>query len=172
MELGISGSGPEGRATRAVVERLRRGSHALFVGVADVEQHRHVGVDPPNGTELSREQERLLAQAIVEMLGSEASRVVRTFEMLDDAHPRDVPHFYLSLLGTRAAHRGRGHGLGLLEQNLLRIDATGMPSYLEASNPANVALYERYGFAVRDSFKLPADGPEVFTMWRDPRPCE
>jgi hypothetical protein len=124
---------------------------------------------PPNGTDFSGEQETSLAQAIVEITGSDASRVMRVFEMFDHAHPRDVPHFYLSLLGTSTEHRGRGHGLGLLAQNLLQIDEASMPSYLEASNPANVALYERYGFVVLGSFRLPGDGPEVFPMWRDPR---
>jgi ribosomal protein S18 acetylase RimI-like enzyme len=95
------------------------------------------------------------------------SPVIHAFELFDRAHPREVPHFYLSLLGTRAEHRGRGYGLGLLAGNLRRIDEAGMPAYLEASNPANVALYERHGFEVRGSFKLPGDGPEVFTMWRD-----
>lgn len=41
---------------------------------------------------------------------------------------------------------------------------------LEASNLANVPLYERYGFEVRGSFILPEDGPEVFTMWREAAP--
>lgn len=122
---------------------------------------------PPDGTELSEQQEAALEPAVVEMLGTQAARVMRAFELFDRAHPRDVPHFYLSLLGTRAEFRGRGHGLRLLAQNLSRIDETGMPSYLEASNPANVALYERYGFVVRGSFTLPEGGPEVFTMWRD-----
>jgi ribosomal protein S18 acetylase RimI-like enzyme len=54
-----------------------------------------------------------------------------------------------------------------LAGNLRRIDEAGMPAYLEASNPANVALYERHGFKVRGSFTLPGDGPEVFTMWRE-----
>ena len=104
---------------------------------------------------------------IVEMLGADAAPVMQAFELFDRAHPRDVPHFYLSLLATRVEHRGRGYGLGLLAGNLRRIDEAGMPAYLEASNPANVALYERHGFKVRGSFKLPGDGPEVFTMWRE-----
>jgi len=78
-----------------------------------------------------------------------------------------MPHFYLSLSATSAAHRGPGYGLGLLAGNLRRIDEAGMPAYLEASNPANVALYERHGFEVRGSFTLPGDGPEAFTMWRE-----
>jgi ribosomal protein S18 acetylase RimI-like enzyme len=122
---------------------------------------------PPHGTDLSDEQEAAVESAIVEMLGADASRVLRAVEMFDRAHPRDVPHFYLSLLGTSVEQRGRGYGLGLLADNLRLIDEARMPCYLEASNPANVALYERHGFAVLDSFVLPAGGPEVFTMWRD-----
>jgi len=122
---------------------------------------------PPNGTELSQEQEAALEPTIVEMLGADAAPVMQAFELFDRAHPREVPHFYLSLLATRVEHRGRGYGLGLLAGNLRRIDDARMPAYLEASNPANVALYERHGFEVRGSFKLPGHGPEVFTMWRN-----
>ncbi len=122
---------------------------------------------PPNGTELSDEQESALEPTLVEMLGADAERVVKAFEMFDRAHPRDIRHFYLSLMGTGAASRGHGYGLGLLAANLRRIDECQIPSYLEASNPANVALYVRYGFEVRSSFTLPEGGPEVVTMWRD-----
>lgn len=47
-----------------------------------------------------------------------------------------------------------------------------MPSYLEASNPANVPLYMRHGFEVLDLFTVPEGGPEVFTMWRAHTPLE
>lgn len=80
-----------------------------------------------------------------------------------------MPHFYLSLLATDPAQRGLGHGLRLLEDNLREVDAQGAPAYLEASNPANVRLYERHGFRLTGSFDLPADGPTVHTMWRDER---
>ncbi|MGZ4590523.1 MAG: GNAT family N-acetyltransferase [Actinomycetes bacterium] len=127
---------------------------------------------PPHGTDLSDEQETALETSLVEMLGAGAPRVMHALDVFDRAHPRDVPHFYLSLLGTSAEHRGRGYGLGLLAENVRRIDETRMPSYLEASNPANVPLYERYGFTVHGSFVLPEGGPEVFTMWRDAAPLE
>lgn len=127
---------------------------------------------PPDGTEFSDEQEAALEPMIEEMLGDDSARVMRMFELFDRAHPRDVPHFFLSLLGTSTEHRGRGHGLGLLAHNLREIDEAGMPAYLEASAPVNVPLYERQGFVVLDSFQLPAGGPEVFTMWREARPAE
>jgi GNAT superfamily N-acetyltransferase len=124
---------------------------------------------PPGGTELSEEQEAALERTVADTFGADAARVMHAFEAFDRAHPRDVPHFYLSLLGTDAEHRGRGHGLGLLADNLREVDQARMPAYLEASNPANVPLYERHGFVVLDSFRLPAGGPEVVTMWRDAR---
>jgi len=127
---------------------------------------------PPDGTEFSDEQEAALEPLIVELLGADAPRVMRAFELFDRAHPRDVPHFFLSLLGTSASHRGRGHGLGLLGDNLREIDEAGMPAYLEATAPVNVPLYERYGFVVLDSFQLPERGPEVVTMWRETRSRE
>ena len=122
---------------------------------------------PPNETDLSDEQETALEPLLIEMLGSRASRVLKGVEMFDQAHPRGVPHFFLSLLGTCPAHRGHAYGLRLLAENLREVDEAGLPSYLEASNPANVPLYMRYGFEVLDSFTLPEGGPEVFTMWRD-----
>lgn len=121
---------------------------------------------PPGGTELPDEQQHVLDQTIAGMFGTGAPRVLQAFEQFDQAHPQNEPHYYLSLLGTGAAHRGHGFGLGLLADNLRRIDATRMPAYLEASNPANVPLYRRFGFDVIGSFTLPDGGPEVATMWR------
>lgn len=123
---------------------------------------------PPGGTELPEEQEASLDTMLVRLLGPGAGRALRTFELFDQAHPRNEPHYYLSLLGTDPARRGHGYGLALLASNLRLVDQAGAPAYLEASNPANVPLYERYGFRAIGSFALPEDGPTVYTMWRAP----
>lgn len=121
---------------------------------------------PPGGTELTLEQEASLGHMLVELAGPEgAGRVSELGDAFEQAHPEHQDHHYLSLLGTDPAHRGRGLGLGLLRQTLRAVDETGLPAYLEASNVANVPLYERLGFRVRDRFRV-ADGPEVVTMWR------
>ena len=41
-----------------------------------------------------------------------------------------------------------------------------MPAYLESSNLANVALYERHGFHRHGVIDIPDGGPEIVTMWR------
>jgi ribosomal protein S18 acetylase RimI-like enzyme len=123
---------------------------------------------PPGGTELAPDQEAELERLLVDQLGADAGRVLAAVEQFGEAHPRDEPHYYLSLLGTDPARRGHGHGLALLAANLELIDAERTPAYLEASNPANVPLYERYGFERIGSFEL-AGGPVVHTMWRAAR---
>jgi GNAT superfamily N-acetyltransferase len=122
---------------------------------------------PPGGTDLSAEQEHRLEELFAAR--PEWKRSARAFELFEGAHPREVPHYYLSLLATDPAHRGHGYGLGLLADNLGRIDDEGACAYLEASNPVNVALYERYGFDVVGSFDLPEDGGTVHRMWREAR---
>lgn len=104
-----------------------------------------------------------------EVLGGDADRFLQAVERFEAAHPHDEPHYYLSLLGTHSSQRGHGFGLSLLEQNLQVVDAAGMPAYLEVSNPANLALYERHGFRLRGGFDMPDDGPHLPTMWREAR---
>jgi hypothetical protein len=55
--------------------------------------------------------------------------------------------------------------MGLLAENLARIDVLGLPAYLESSNPANDRRYERAGFVPHGRITT-ATGHSVTTMWR------
>jgi ketosteroid isomerase-like protein len=90
-------------------------------------------------------------------------------ERFEASHPRDRPHYYLSLLGTHPDRRGAGLGMGLLAENLERIDEQGMPAFLESSNPVNDSRYERLGFQRIGEFSTPDGSNLVATMWREPR---
>ncbi len=90
--------------------------------------------------------------------------------LLGARYPAGVDHRYLRVIGVQPADRGRGHGGALLGRGLAEWDAAGLPTYLEASSPRNAALYARHGFSpYGEPVRLP-DGPELFPMWRDPRP--
>jgi GNAT superfamily N-acetyltransferase len=125
---------------------------------------------PPGGTELSPEQEQAVEALLDSWTGVAPARVRHAMELFEAARPHDEPHHYLTLLGTHLAHVGHGHGLGLLAATLAYVDKAGTAAYLEASNPVNVPLYRRYGFAPLGSFRLGDEGPEVVTMWRPARP--
>lgn len=122
---------------------------------------------PPGGSEFSPDQEAQLPGLLADLVGSRAADVTELMRRFDQAHPRTEPHYYLSLLGNHREHRGRGIGMALLKENLVRIDAIHMPAYLESSNPANDRRYESVGFVPITSFNAPCGGPTVTGMWRN-----
>ncbi len=88
-------------------------------------------------------------------------------EAVQNAHPRES-HFYLYFMAVDPALQGRGLGASILGATLARIDEIGLPAYLENSNPKNTRLYERAGFAARESIS-PAGAPPLVPMWRKQR---
>lgn len=124
---------------------------------------------PPGCPELTEPYASQVEPLVRELLGPRAPLVLEVFRRFDAAHPHDEPHFYLSLLGTHPDHRGRGIGMGLLAENLARIDEARLPAYLESSNPANLGRYEACGFERFAEVALPDGGPTVTTMWRPAR---
>jgi len=124
---------------------------------------------PPGGTELADDEEAELPGLLQRLIGGRADDVLELLNRFESAHPRERPHYYLSLLGTAPAHRGKGLGMALLAENLALIDAEGMPSYLESSNPANLARYQRLGFEPTGEIFVAEGRPVVTTMWRAAR---
>lgn len=96
-------------------------------------------------------------------------RALQSFTVIEKKHPRD-PHWYLAVLGTDPEHQGKGHGSAVMRPVLDRCDAEGVGAYLESSKESNVPYYERHGFEVTEQLTLPAGGPPVWLMWRDPQP--
>jgi GNAT superfamily N-acetyltransferase len=124
---------------------------------------------PPGKTELNTEAKAKVEPFLTGELGAHAESVLQVMEQFEAASPDDRSFYYLSFLGTHPEYRGRGIGMKLLESNLGRVDAEGMPAYLESSNPANNVRYERLGFKPRSSFETPDGKHAVTTMWREAR---
>jgi GNAT superfamily N-acetyltransferase len=122
---------------------------------------------PPNGTELTAEEEERLKPLLEELVGPRAPDILEMVERFEACHPKEPPHYYLTLLGTHPNHRGRGLGMGLLAENLARIDAEGVPTYLESTNPDNNPRYERLGFRKVGAFTTPDGTRTVTRMWRE-----
>ncbi|MBP1325681.1 GNAT superfamily N-acetyltransferase [Leucobacter exalbidus] len=123
---------------------------------------------PPNAEELTHAEEEAFPEFVAGLIG-EAKRdeVLAISDLFDAAHPT-APHYYLSLLATHPAHSGKGLGMGLLAANLAEFDKLGVPTYLESSNPANNARYQRLGYEPHGTIDLPS-GLTIMTMWREPQ---
>lgn len=122
---------------------------------------------PPDGTELTEEEELGIESLLGELVGSRTPQVLELLERFETSHPRERSHYYLSLLGVHPDHMGQGLGLALLAENLKQLDAEKAPSYLESSNPGNNHSYERLGFRQVGDFTTPGGERTVATMWRD-----
>lgn len=77
--------------------------------------------------------------------------------------------FYLSAIGTLPEAQGQGVGSQLMSAGLERVDAAGMPAYLESSKESNVPFYQRFGFRVTAEVQPKAGAPKLWLMWRDAR---
>jgi ribosomal protein S18 acetylase RimI-like enzyme len=124
---------------------------------------------PPGGRELTEQEEEQVGPMLDDLLGDRSPEVMKLLARFAEAHPSDEPGYYLSLLGTHPHHRGQGLGMGLLAENLARIDEEALPAYLESSNPTNVGLYERVGFKRTGEFSTPDGSRTVVTMCRERR---
>ena len=95
--------------------------------------HRGLGVRvPPGGTELSDAQAAAVDDLIATSLEpASAQAMIELWDRFETHHPHDEPHAYLSLLATHPAHRGQGIGQRLLAEDLQRLDAEGLPAYLD-----------------------------------------
>lgn len=86
------------------------------------------------------------AMAAAGFLAEEVDRMQTFLGTMDDAHPKDVAHWYLGVLGADLDRQGQGIGSACMAPKLAALDAAGGPAYLESSNERNVPLYERHGF--------------------------
>ena len=128
-----------------------------------------VWLPPPGRWQLSRPQQLRLLPSLVRFLGLRTASVLGGLERMEARHPQDRSHWYLFILGTEPAAQGRGLGSALLGQVLARVDANGLPAYLESSNERNLALYGRHGFEMTSEVAIPG-GPRIWPMWREPHP--
>jgi ribosomal protein S18 acetylase RimI-like enzyme len=125
---------------------------------------------PPGSPEMAPTDEERLPDVIEAACGPEsAARVAELLDAFERNHPHEPPHFYLSLLATHPDRAGHGHGLGLLAECLVEIDAgdPSPPAFLESSNPDNVPRYERLGFRPTHELEL-ITGLRGTHMWRGP----
>ena len=125
---------------------------------------------PPGKFKLSTWEELRLAPRIIRILGlARLKHGLGALETMDAQHPAE-PHYYLYMIAVDPAAQGRGHGSALLRAGLERVDNDGLGAFLETSNPRNLPLYRRHGFEVVKELLVAPDAPNLWFMWRPPRP--
>ncbi|WNM58366.1 GNAT family N-acetyltransferase [Candidatus Nitrospira allomarina] len=88
-------------------------------------------------------------------------------EQAGASHP-PVPHWYLPAIGVEPMFQGQGYASALLAQGVEGSDGAHVAAYLEATNPANIPLYRRFGFKVVGEIQA-GSSPRIFPMLRAAR---
>ncbi len=68
-------------------------------------------------------------------------------ESVHDVMPA-LPHWYLGVLATDPAARGRGLARAVLRQGLSHAASAALPAVLETTNPGNLEIYRKLGWHV------------------------
>ncbi|MFG2053969.1 GNAT family N-acetyltransferase [Micromonospora sp. NPDC048930] len=95
--------------------------------------------------------------ALAAQLPADALARVRAYEDAVHTALPTTPFWYLGVLGTHPEHAGRRWGHAVMRAGLRRAEADGLPAVLETSNPANVEVYRRAGWAVSRTLTAPLD---------------
>lgn len=91
-------------------------------------------------------------------------------QKMESKRPRQ-PHYYLQVIGVDKDAQGQGHGRALMQPVLRLCDLQQLPAYLETGNPANLGFYEKMGFKVEGSYRLPG-GLQLWRLLRQPEEAE
>lgn len=105
-------------------------------------------------------------EALRGSIGPLAAERLDTYSKLVEQYEPNEPHYYLGLLGVRPEEQGRGHARALLDRlhELSQAHPESSGVYLDTEHPANVPLYERFGYRVVGHRRLGA--VEAWCMWR------
>lgn len=81
-------------------------------------------------------------------------------EQVGASHPA-MPHWYLPAIGVDPVMQRKGYGSVLMDRGVSVCDDQHVTAYLESTNPANIPLYERFGFEVVGEIQV--NGSPVLT---------
>lgn len=100
---------------------------------------------------------------LVRALGGSLFRALRASGAVEAHFPAE-PFHYLHIAGCDPAAQGKGLGGAAIRAGLAAAPP-GVPCYLETATERNLGLYQRFGFVVTDSWRVP-DGPPLWSMRR------
>ena len=113
---------------------------------------------------------RCAIKAKIYKLGKEAAKLIKPIQNCNKKiHKSIIPneHWYLQTLGVDPHHQGKGYGTFLIKHMFEKIDAQGLPVYLETSLEKNVKFYEKFGFNIKREMIIPETTVKEWFMLRE-----
>jgi hypothetical protein len=79
------------------------------------------------------------------------------------------PHWYLVALGVGSSSRENTLREALIEPVIARADSDSLPCYVETFHERDLPFYERHGFRIEGSGRIPGSSLDFWAMMRTPR---
>jgi GNAT superfamily N-acetyltransferase len=108
-----------------------------------------------------------LRESIWAELGADERARYEAFVSATQLSAVDSPHYHLNMIGVRRSHQGRGLARVLLDavHDLSSADGLSSGVSLTTELPANVRLYEHFGYRVQSHTHI-GDALETWTLLR------
>jgi GNAT superfamily N-acetyltransferase len=113
---------------------------------------------------------RMLGSSFLALVGRPKALVDGSKYLLamEKAHPHEKL-WYLQLLVVDPSVQRRGIGTALQRSELALADSEGLACYLETQDPDNLPYYRRFGYEVARELHPVKNGPQLWTMRREPQ---
>jgi GNAT superfamily N-acetyltransferase len=131
--------------------------------------HRGVALWMPRSGEPSESEEPESVEELKRATGHYVDRFIAFNEELVSHYPTGRAFEHLMILAVDPGAQRHGLGSAMLTARHARLDAEGIPAYLEAASLALTEFYQRHGYVrLPDPIVLP-DGRQMHPMWREPQ---
>jgi ribosomal protein S18 acetylase RimI-like enzyme len=87
------------------------------------------------------------------------------FEVMQKQYAPD-PHYYLNTIAVSPEAQGKGLASKLIKPFLAKADEQRVSAYTETMTPANVGLYEHYGFRCMEQHRIPQTDLSIWSFYR------
>ena len=103
---------------------------------------------------------------LADLAGEHLGQFQHLDRQMEANHPTD-PHWHLLFLAVHPDRWSQGLGSALMDHTHARLDAEGIPAYLEATGEQNRRLYRRHCYAdMNPSTIAVSDAASLYRMWR------
>lgn len=103
-------------------------------------------------------------------------KAAKLYAKMETHRAKNAPEaMHLLIIGTRRSFQGQGIGSKVMREGLAKVDALGLPAYLESTNPKNTPFYQKHGFEIVEEVypfenkKKGVKGPVMTLMKRKAR---
>lgn len=123
----------------------------------------------PGAMEMTDEELTTIDNQLRKVCGTSYVAAATLADGLDYYHPRNRPHYYISLLAVQRSFRGRSVVSDLFNELNAILDKDNFPCYAECTRFSTRTLIRRWGYLDAGS-PLHIEGfPELYPVWREPR---